>query len=56
MKFPKIVILNYYEGNDIQDSLRAIEVIKQTKSINSIYYPVSSFYDIEKNKKGNRIV
>ena len=48
MKFPKIVILNYYEGNDIQDSLRAAEVIKQTKSTNSIYYPVSSYYDIKK--------
>jgi len=51
MKIKKIVILNYYEGNDIQDSLRAIEVIKQIKSINSIYYPVSSYYDIEKIKK-----
>ena len=50
MKYPKIVILNYYEGNDIQDSLRAVEVIKQTKNTNSIYYPVSSYYDIEKNE------
>ncbi len=44
---PKIVILNYYEGNDIIDSLRAIKVIKETKSINSIYYPVSESYEIE---------
>ena len=45
---PKIVILNYYEGNDIIDSLRAIKVIKETKSVNSIYYPVAEKYEIEK--------
>ena len=34
--------------------MRAAEVIKQTKSTNSIYYPVSSYYDIKKieNERG----
>lgn len=51
---PNIIIFNYYEGNDINDSLKAIKAIKKTKSINSIYYGVSSSYKIENidKKKG----
>ena len=41
---PKLIILNYYEGNDIVDSLRA-ERIANSGFTNSIYYPTHPLYD-----------
>ena len=43
---PKYVILNYYSGNDISDTQRALKYIN-AGFINSIYYPTDSyFYEI----------
>ena len=41
---PKLIILNYYEGNDIRDSLRA-ERIVLSGFTNSIYYPTNPVDD-----------
>ncbi len=43
---PKLIILNYYEGNDIVDSLRA-ERITNSGYTNSIYYPTHPMYDLD---------
>ena len=40
---PKFVILNYYVGNDIADTQRALEYINAGLS-NSIYYPTNALY------------
>ena len=45
-KHPKLIILNYYEGNDIVDSLRA-ERIQSEGFKNSIYYSTHPLYDID---------
>lgn len=45
-----IILLNYYEGNDLEDSLRA-NLLLQNGYTNSVYYPTNPFFKIKDYKK-----
>ena len=49
-KYPKIIILNFYEGNDIQDTIRAKKILKSGYK-NSIYYPTNPYTKIDSYNK-----
>jgi len=47
---PKLILLNYYEGNDLEETDRAI-LFQKLGYTNSAYYPTNQHYNINKFKK-----